>query len=86
MDRDSEAAPVAQITGASGGLASATARVPAAKGCRLVLMSRSGAAEIAAQTGGTGVAGSVPDDGGVAHAVQTAIDRPGRLATAALPT
>lgn len=71
--------PVAIITGASGGLGSATARALAEQGYRLVLMSRGGCKDIAAETGGTGVAGSVLDDADVARAVQTALDTYGRV-------
>jgi NAD(P)-dependent dehydrogenase (short-subunit alcohol dehydrogenase family) len=70
---------VALITGASGGLGSATARALAGQGYKLVLMSRSGCVEIAAETGGIGVAGSVLDDGDTERAVQTALDAHGRI-------
>jgi NAD(P)-dependent dehydrogenase (short-subunit alcohol dehydrogenase family) len=71
--------PVAIITGASGGLGSATARALAAEGYRLVLMSRGGCGEIASETGGIGVAGSVLDDADVERTVATALDAYGRL-------
>ena len=72
-------APVALITGASGGLGSATARALSRQGFRLVLMSRSGCKEIAAEVGGIGVAGSVLEDADVSMAVDTAIEAFGRL-------
>ncbi|MEM8730748.1 MAG: hypothetical protein AAGF79_12595 [Pseudomonadota bacterium] len=54
--------PVARITGASGGLGSVTAQALTADGYRLALMSHSGCGDIAVQTGGFGVAGSVLSD------------------------
>ncbi|GKX35809.1 MAG: oxidoreductase [Rhizobiaceae bacterium MnEN-MB40S] len=86
MKSDTDDRPVAIITGASGGLCSATARALAARDYRLVLMSRSGCAEIAAETGGVGVAGSVLNDEDVGLAVETAIDRFGRLDAAIFGT
>jgi len=71
--------PVALITGSSGGLGSAKSRALAADGFDLVLMSRSGCAEIAAETGGTGVAGSVLNDSDIEQAVRTAINTCGCL-------
>ena len=71
--------PVAIVTGASGGLGSATARALAAQGYRLVLMSRSGCRDIAAETGGIGVAGSVLSDADIDHTVATALDAFGRI-------
>lgn len=76
---DVEEQPVAIITGASGGLGSATARALANDGYRLVLMSRSGCAEIARETGGIGVTGSVLSDSDVGRAVETAVDAFGRI-------
>lgn len=70
---------VALITGASGGLGSATARALAKQNYDLILMSRSGCAEIAEETGGIGVAGSVLSDADMTRAVQTAIDNYGRI-------
>lgn len=67
------------ITGASGGLGSATARALAKQGYRLVLMSRSGCRDIATEVGGIGVAGSVLSDTDMDHAVQTALDAYGRI-------
>ncbi len=71
--------PVAIITGASGGLGSATARALSEKGYRLILMSRSGCVEIARETGGVGIAGSVLSDSDMDKAVQTALDHYGRI-------
>lgn len=71
--------PVAIITGASGGLGSATARALAADGYKLLLMSRSGCNEIAEETGGIGFSGSVLSDDDVERAVATALDEYGRL-------
>mgnify|MGYP000330227986 CR=1 FL=1 len=79
MNSKTDDRPVAIITGASGGLCSATARVLASKNYRLVLMSRGGCKDIAAETGGVGVAGSVLDDDDVSLAVETAIKRFGRV-------
>ena len=79
MTRETSGGPVAIITGASGGLGSATARALAAEGYRLVLMSRGGCGEIASETGGIGVAGSVLDDADVERTVATALDAYGRL-------
>jgi NAD(P)-dependent dehydrogenase (short-subunit alcohol dehydrogenase family) len=70
---------VALVTGASGGLGSATARALAENGYRLVLMSRSGCREIALETEGVGVAGSVLSDADMQRAVQTAIETYGRI-------
>jgi len=71
--------PVAIITGASGGLGSATARALAADGFRLVLMSRGGCADIAQETGGIGVAGSVLSDADIDRTVATALEAFGRI-------
>ena len=65
---------VAIITGASGGLGSASARALAEKGYRLVLMTRGGCTDIAHEVGGIGVAGSVLSDVDMGRAVQTALD------------
>ncbi len=72
-------APVAVVTGASGGIGSAIARALAKQGYRLALMSRSGCREIAAETGGIGVAGSVLADGDVEALVATAQEAYGRI-------
>lgn len=79
MTTSAKSGPVAIITGASGGLGSATARALAAEGYRLVLMSRSGCRDIAQETGGIGVAGSVLEDADVDRAVATALDAFGRI-------
>lgn len=79
MSTSTDTSPVAIITGASGGIGSATARALAANGTRLVLMSRSGCAEIAVETGGIGVAGSVLDEDDIQRTVQTALDAYGRI-------
>ena len=71
--------PVAIITGASGGLGSATARALAAEGYRLVLMSRGGCKDISEETGGIGVAGSVLSEADVDRTVSTALDTFGRI-------
>jgi NAD(P)-dependent dehydrogenase (short-subunit alcohol dehydrogenase family) len=71
--------PVGVITGASGGLASAIARRLTADGWRLVLMSRSGAGEIARETGQIGLAGSVLETEDVEAAAACAVDEWGRL-------
>lgn len=71
--------PVAFITGASGGLGSATARALSEKGYRLILMSRGGCGDIARETGGIGVPGSVLSDADMNRAVQTALDSYGRI-------
>lgn len=71
--------PVAIITGASGGLGSATARVLAAMDYQLVLMSRSGCHDIARETDGLGIAGSVLSDVDVQRAVKAALDTFGRI-------
>ncbi len=79
MNSSIESRPVAIVTGASGGLGSATARALASEGYRLVLMSRSGCKDIAEETGGIGVAGSVLSDADVNHTVATALDAFGRV-------
>lgn len=79
MESDPETSPVAIITGASGGLGSATARALSARGFRLVLMSRGGCGEIALEVGGIGVAGSVLSDDDVGRAVETALESFGRI-------
>ncbi|MGD9295361.1 MAG: SDR family oxidoreductase [Roseobacter sp.] len=79
MTSENEPARVALITGASGGLGSATARALSRQGFRLVLMSRSGCKEIAAEVGGIGIAGSVLEDADVSRAVDAAINAFGRL-------
>ena len=57
--------PVALMSGASGGLGSATARTFSAAGYDLALMSRSGCVEIAAESGGPVIAGSVLSDSSI---------------------
>jgi NAD(P)-dependent dehydrogenase (short-subunit alcohol dehydrogenase family) len=79
MNSDTDSRPVAIITGASGGLGSATARALAHNGYRLVLMSRSGCSDIAAETGGIGVSGSVLDDSDIERTVATAMDAYGKI-------
>lgn len=79
MNSSTENRPVAIVTGASGGLGSATARALQIEGYRLVLMSRSGCQDIAAETGGIGVAGSVLSDTDIDRTVQTALDAFGRV-------
>lgn len=71
--------PVAIVTGASGGLGSATARALSDQGFRLVLMSRSGCKDIAKETGGIGVAGSVLSDTDIDRTIATALDAFGRI-------
>ena len=71
--------PVCIVTGASGGIASGIARRLHRDGYALVLMSRSGCADLAAELGQVGVAGSVLQDADVERAVAVAIDRFGRL-------
>jgi len=56
------------VTGASGGIASGIVRHLTAQGWRLILVSRSGCTDIAADTGQTGLAGSVLSDGDMAAA------------------
>jgi NAD(P)-dependent dehydrogenase (short-subunit alcohol dehydrogenase family) len=60
---------VVLIASASDGLGSAIARALAEAGYDLVLMSRSGCADIARETGGNGVAGSVLNDGDAVRTV-----------------
>ena len=79
MKHDSDNSPVAIVTGASGGLGSATARALSAEGYRLVLMSRGGCAEIAQETGGIGVAGSVLSDADIDRTVAIALETFGRI-------
>lgn len=71
--------PVCVVTGASGGIASGIARRLARDGYALVLMSRSGCADLAAELGQVGVAGSVLEDSDVERAVALALERFGRL-------
>lgn len=70
---------VGVITAASGAIASAIARRLTGEGYRLVLMSRSGCGELAAELDQTGVAGSVLEDADVDAAVARALDAYGRL-------
>ena len=79
MNHSPDNHPVAIVTGASGGLGSATARALSAEGYRLVLMSRSGCKEIAEETGGIGIAGSVLSDDDVDQAVAKALEAFGRI-------
>ncbi|MEP1933942.1 MAG: SDR family NAD(P)-dependent oxidoreductase [Paracoccaceae bacterium] len=72
-------APVCLITGASGGLASGISRRLSKDGYRLVLMSRSGCAELAEELGQIGFAGSVMDDRDIANAVSFGVKRFGRI-------
>lgn len=67
------------VTGASGGLASAISRRLSADGWNLVLMSRSGCADLAGELGQTGIAGSVLEDDDVAAAVDCAVRTYGGL-------
>ncbi len=79
MTSSAENGPVAIITGASGGLGSATARALHKMGYRLVLMSRGGCKEVAEETGGIGVAGSLLSDADIERTVATALDAFGRV-------
>ena len=79
MSSTTDNRPVGIVTGASGGLGSATARALHADGYRLVLMSRSGCKDIAEETGGIGVAGSVLSDADVDRTGSTALDSFGRV-------
>jgi len=74
-----DAGKVGVITGASGGIAAAIARRLTERGWRLVLMSRSGAREVAAETGQIGHAGSVLQDADLEAAVGRAVAAWGRL-------
>ena len=67
------------ITGASGGIASGIARRLNRDGYALVLMSRRGCVDLAAELGQVGVAGSVLEDADVERAVAVAVERFGRL-------
>ncbi|MEM8848403.1 MAG: SDR family oxidoreductase [Pseudomonadota bacterium] len=67
------------VTGASRGIGAETARALAAAGARVVLVARSGAADLAAEIGGLSVACDVADWGQVAGAVRAAEDRFGSV-------
>lgn len=79
MNSSPDSHPVAIVTGASGGLGSATARALSAEGYHLVLMSRGGCENIAEETGGIGVSGSVLSDADVDRTVATALEAFGRV-------
>jgi NAD(P)-dependent dehydrogenase (short-subunit alcohol dehydrogenase family) len=71
--------PVAVITAGNGAIGGACAREFAKRGYDLVLMSRSGAKEVAEETGALGIAGSVDDPKALKHLVATTIGRFGRI-------
>lgn len=73
------ATKTAIVTGASGGLASAISRRLTEDGWNLVLMSRSGCADLAADLGQTGLAGSVLNDADVEAAARLAVETYGGL-------
>ena len=73
---------VALVTGAASGMGAATAREFAAAGAHVVIVDRNGpqAEQVAADIGvGVPVIGDVSDSAFCDHAVQTALDRYGRL-------
>ncbi len=72
--------PVALVTAAGRGMGAACARELKARGYRLALMSTSGAAaDLAAELGGLGLAGSVTEPGDLKALVDAAVERWGRI-------